>query len=417
MVCRAASRYSSGSGARSDSQHQQARGGPWPADRDRPVRDSRRGQFTPHLRQVKLAGRGSPQLAEQRVSEPRHQRAAGALDGDQMHGVGGLELFAPDQVGQHVDLERLALRQRVDHAGELGRQPVQLAADQIAHALRHGDVTVPDPEPGRLADPVRRHLVPDQLLQVQRIAAGELARTACALRASIGPSSTPSTIERVASSVTTGPGRAGPAGRPSTTPSRRRARLLPVRTVTTSRASRVCARWCTTCAENPSSRCASSTPMKSRPRPLPADERIDHPAHARRGLGTPHRLAPSVVVNAPNGIGRADAVPTTQLVVHARGGGLAQQLTRESRLAHARRPGDHHARDTCRPRSAPDVAPPALLSRPVSASPLITAPTIARSRRSGPRNWRVRLTPSRARGSPDAIRLDLVEVPEELARR
>jgi hypothetical protein len=39
----------------------------------------------------------------------------------------------------------------------------------------------------------------------------------------------------------------------------------PVRTVTTSRASRVCANWCTTCAEKPSSRCASSTPITTRP--------------------------------------------------------------------------------------------------------------------------------------------------------
>ena len=43
------------------------------------------GQFTAHLRQVHLTGGRAAQLAEQRVREPRHQRAAGALDGDQVH--------------------------------------------------------------------------------------------------------------------------------------------------------------------------------------------------------------------------------------------------------------------------------------------------------------------------------------------
>ena len=347
-MCLAASRYSSGSGGRSDSSVSSARRTVVCGSPSSPACQPR-GEVAPHLRQVHLAGRGSPQLAVQRVRQARHQRAGGALDGDQTHLLGGGEVLAPHQVGKHVHVDRFVLRQRVDHQCDRRHQPVQLVANQIAHALRDRDVTVPDPHPGHLADPARGHLILDQPLQEQGVAAGEPPEPLRAARVDRTVQGRPRPSVRAAS------GDNGSRSRRASSPSFHNAftasgSVPPVRTVTTRRASRVCASWCTTCAENSSSRWASSTPSTSRPPRCWATSELI----TRRTLGTGSETSST----EGRGEGAQRNRPGRSRPDHpvrpgAGSGGLTQQFSRESRLANARRTGYHHTREIADPAQRP----------------------------------------------------------------
>ena len=122
---RAASTNSSGSGARSDSSVSSAlrtvdcmsASGLSPSP----------SASLPRIRgQVHLACAGPPEFTEQRVRQPGHPLVAGALDGDQVHLLGDLQVGALGHFAQHVDGQRLALRQRVDHQGDALGELTQL---------------------------------------------------------------------------------------------------------------------------------------------------------------------------------------------------------------------------------------------------------------------------------------------------
>ena len=84
-----------------------------------------------------------------------------------------LEVASPHQIAQHVDGQRFALRQGVDDERHLRGEFAQLPADHVADALRHRDVAVPHPDTGHHPHPARGHLVLDELVQEQRVPAGE----------------------------------------------------------------------------------------------------------------------------------------------------------------------------------------------------------------------------------------------------
>ena len=131
------------------------------------------GQLPAQLRAVHLPGRRAAQFTEERVGEPRQQPAPGALDAHQVQPLGGLEVLARHEFEQHVEVQRLAQGQGVQHQRLFGRQLVEPVAHQVAHALRHRDVTVPQPHPGDAADPAGGHLILDELLDEQSVAAGQ----------------------------------------------------------------------------------------------------------------------------------------------------------------------------------------------------------------------------------------------------
>ena len=91
-------------------------------------------QPTADPRWIQFAQGGAAKLAEKRVCQSGHQRAAAVLYGDQVHLFGIFEVAAAHQVAQHIDRERLALRQDVDHHCDIGCEATQLAADQVADA-------------------------------------------------------------------------------------------------------------------------------------------------------------------------------------------------------------------------------------------------------------------------------------------
>jgi hypothetical protein len=59
-----------------------------------------------------LARRGSPNSV---MRQPGHQPAAGTFDAHQAHSLGGCQVGAAHQIAQHINGQRLTLRQRVDH--------------------------------------------------------------------------------------------------------------------------------------------------------------------------------------------------------------------------------------------------------------------------------------------------------------
>ena len=121
-------------------------------------------------RQIDLAGRGPPKLAEQRVGQPGHELGAAAFHADQVHLLGRLEIAAVHQVAEHVDRERLVLRQRIDDQRHVGGEPAQLPTDHVTYAVRHRDALVPHPHPGGLPYRAGGDLVLEQLPQKQRVA-------------------------------------------------------------------------------------------------------------------------------------------------------------------------------------------------------------------------------------------------------
>ncbi len=137
-------------------------------------------QLSADPRQIHLAGAGPSKLAEQRVCQPGHALAAGALDGDQPHSFGGFQVGALGQLAQHVDSQRLALRQRVHHQCHTIGELAQLAPDHVSDALGHRHPLVPHPDLGHLAHPSRVDLVLQQLAQEQSVAAGQLPEPLCA---------------------------------------------------------------------------------------------------------------------------------------------------------------------------------------------------------------------------------------------
>ena len=351
MVCLAASRYSSGSGGRSDSSVSSARRTVvWGSLSARPAsRVARSPRTFDRYISPAVARRNSPYsgCARRAISVPVR-----ALDGDQAHLLGGGEVLAPHQVGKHVDVDRFVLRQRVHHQRDLGHQPVQLVADQIAHALRDGDVAVPDPHPGHLADPARGHLILDQPLQEQGVAAGEppeplrAARVDRTVQGSPRPSCAHASADNgsrsrrasrpsfhnaftASGSVTAGADRHHEAG------------LAGLRQLVHDVRRELVEQVCVVDAED--------EPTAT----LLGDKRIDHPPHARHGLGD---IGRSVDEGRGEGAQRNRAGrsrPDHPGRSGARRGGLAQQLSRESRLANARRTGDHHTREIADPAQRP----------------------------------------------------------------
>ena len=79
----------------------------------------------------------------------------------------------PTRSHSSVDGQRFALRQGVDDQRHLRGEFVQLPADHVADALRYRDVAVPHPDTGNHPHPARGHLVLDELVQEQRVPAGE----------------------------------------------------------------------------------------------------------------------------------------------------------------------------------------------------------------------------------------------------
>lgn len=146
------------------------------------------------------------------MGQPDQQCRADALDGDQVHLLGGLQMLAAHHIGEQIGVQRLALRQAVDHQSEFGRELVQLIAHQVAHALRNGHTAVPDPHPSYRPEVAGGDLVLDQLLQEQRVATGQLPEALCAARIH-------RTVEdglrpwSASTRPTAAPDRAGPAGR------------------------------------------------------------------------------------------------------------------------------------------------------------------------------------------------------------
>ncbi|BCQ08834.1 hypothetical protein JMUB5695_02273 [Mycobacterium heckeshornense] len=142
----------------------------------------------------------------------------------------------------------------------------------------------------------------------------------------------------------------------------------PVRTVTTSRAPRVDANWCTTCADNPSRRCASSTPISTWPRCCCATKVLI----SRRTLGNGSAIASvSKAANAPNGSGRADSVPTIQLVRSPAAAARANTSRASRVLPTPAAPAMTTPEYLPNPLSARRISLSSP-SRPVSGSPLIT---------------------------------------------
>ena len=90
-----------------------------------------------------------------------------------MHLLGGLEVTTVDHGAQHVDVERLALRERVHHQRDLRREIAQLAAEHVTEALRHRHVAVPHPHAGHSTDASGGDLVLEQLPREQSVAAGQ----------------------------------------------------------------------------------------------------------------------------------------------------------------------------------------------------------------------------------------------------
>jgi hypothetical protein len=132
------------------------------------------GQLPAQAGQVHLAGGRPAQFAVERVCQPGGQPRRRPLDVDQPHLLGRLEVAALRQIAKHVDVQRLALREQVDHEGRSGGEAAELAADHVGDALGDGHIAIPHPHPGHLADAARRHLVLEQLQQIQRVPAGEL---------------------------------------------------------------------------------------------------------------------------------------------------------------------------------------------------------------------------------------------------
>ncbi len=135
-----------------------------------------RRQPPPDSRQIHLAGARAAQLTEQRVRQPGHQAGAGALDIHQAHALGGRQVRTAHHIAQHVNGQRLALRQRVDHECHSGAEPPHLARDGVGQGRRDRDVTVPHPDPGQLPHPPGRDLITEQLPQEQGVAPGQLAK-------------------------------------------------------------------------------------------------------------------------------------------------------------------------------------------------------------------------------------------------
>ncbi len=103
---------------------------------------------------------------------------AGPLDGDQVQPLGAFEITPSHQIAQHVDRQRFALRQGVDDESHFWIEFVQSPADHVADALRYRDVAIPHPDAGRHPHPARGHLVLHELVQKQRVSAGELPEAA-----------------------------------------------------------------------------------------------------------------------------------------------------------------------------------------------------------------------------------------------
>ncbi|CNG95277.1 Uncharacterised protein [Mycobacterium tuberculosis] len=129
-----------------------------------------------------FTGAGAAEFTEQRVRQPGRQSAAGALDADQAHPLGRRQIGAAHQVAQHIHVQRLTLRQGVDHRRQPRAQPAHLAPHRVGQARRHRDVTVPHPHPGQIAHSPGGYLVGQQLPQEQGVAAGQLPESGSAAR-------------------------------------------------------------------------------------------------------------------------------------------------------------------------------------------------------------------------------------------
>ncbi len=106
------------------------------------------------------------------MGQSGHELGAAALHGDQVCLFGHLEIAAVHQVAEHVDAQRLVLRQRIDDQRHIRGEPAQLPTDHVADAVRHRDALVPHPHAGDLPYRAGRDLILEQLPQKQRVASG-----------------------------------------------------------------------------------------------------------------------------------------------------------------------------------------------------------------------------------------------------
>ena len=132
------------------------------------------GQPAADLRQVHLARARPPELAVQRMRQAGHEVTAGPLDGDQVHLLGALEIAPSDQIAQHVDGQRFALRQGVDDERHFR---VSSCSCLPTMSLMLCDTAT---SPSHIQTPAIIRIRPaatwslTQLVQEQRVSAGEL---------------------------------------------------------------------------------------------------------------------------------------------------------------------------------------------------------------------------------------------------
>ncbi|VBA44102.1 Adenylate cyclase 2 [Mycobacterium innocens] len=129
-----------------------------------------------------LAGAGAAQLPEQRVGQPRHQPGVGAFDAHQAHLLGGGQVTPGHQVAQHINGQRFALRQRVDHPRKPRSELTQLARHGVGQARRDRDVALPHPHPGQFPHLPGHHLIGQQLPKEQGVSASQLSEPSRATR-------------------------------------------------------------------------------------------------------------------------------------------------------------------------------------------------------------------------------------------